>query len=201
MNFQTLSNLQLRPLLKYSFHSVHTGLRDTSDKKYPSCLWVFLELFWCQRSDVLASEKGLQLMKVITPPAIIHMSWHGAVFFVPTSLYNSNKSLNTQVVTKQELPKYQADQNPTYQIDSLKTESNKKVFAEQSHSNKICKTNQSVARRHFYKHFSIISSNFWYQHFVAVSGNLRGKVSVVDDVLSSHEQEIYPTTSLNENCI
>ena len=51
-------------------------------------------------------------------------------FFAPTSLYNSNKSLNTQVVTKQELPKYQADQNPTYQIDSLKTESNKKVFAE-----------------------------------------------------------------------
>ena len=28
-----------------------------------------------------------------------------------------------------------------------------------------------------------------------------GKVSVVDDILSSHEQEIYPTTSLVENCI
>ena len=27
------------------------------------------------------------------------------------------------------------------------------------------------------------------------------KVPVVDDVLSSHEQEIYPTTSLDENCI
>ena len=42
--------------------------------------------------------------------------------------------------------------------------------------------------------------NFRYQPFVAVSGNLGGKVPVVDDVLSSHEQEIYPTTSLNENC-
>ena len=46
-----------------------------------------------------------------------------------------------------------------------------------------------------------MSSNFRYQPFVAVSGNLGGNVPVVDDVLSSHEQEIYPTTSLDENCI
>ena len=36
---------------------------------------------------------------------------------------------------------------------------------------------------------------------MAVSANLGGKVQIVDDVLSSHEQEIYPTTSLDENCI
>ena len=36
---------------------------------------------------------------------------------------------------------------------------------------------------------------------MAVSGNLGGKVPIVDDVLSSHEQEIYPITSLDENCI
>ena len=42
---------------------------------------------------------------------------------------------------------------------------------------------------------------FRYQRFVAVSGNLGGKVPIVDDVLSSNEQEIYPTTSLDENCI
>ena len=46
-----------------------------------------------------------------------------------------------------------------------------------------------------------MSSNFRHQTFVAVSGNLGGKVPVVDDVLSSHEQEIYATTSLDENCI
>ena len=45
-----------------------------------------------------------------------------------------------------------------------------------------------------------MSSNFRYQSFVVVSENLGGKVPVVDDVLSSHEQEIYPTTSLDENC-
>ena len=39
------------------------------------------------------------------------------------------------------------------------------------------------------------------QRFVAVSGILGGKVPIVDDVLSSHEQEIYPTTSLDGNCI
>ena len=44
-------------------------------------------------------------------------------------------------------------------------------------------------------------NNFRYQPFVAVSGNLGGKVRIVDDVLSSPEQGIYPTTSLDENCI
>ena len=36
---------------------------------------------------------------------------------------------------------------------------------------------------------------------MAVSGIFGGKVPIVDDVLSSHEQEIYPTTSLDEKCI
>ena len=45
------------------------------------------------------------------------------------------------------------------------------------------------------------NNNFWCQPFVAVSGNLRGNVPIVDDVLSSHERENYPTTSLDENCI
>ena len=35
---------------------------------------------------------------------------------------------------------------------------------------------------------------------MAVSGNLGGKVPVACDVLSSQEQKIYPTTSLDENC-
>ena len=34
-----------------------------------------------------------------------------------------------------------------------------------------------------------------------MSGNLGGKIPIVDDVPSSHEKEIYPTTSLDENCI
>ena len=46
-----------------------------------------------------------------------------------------------------------------------------------------------------------MSISFQYQPFVAISENLGEKVPVVDDVLSSHEQEIYPTTSPVENCI
>ena len=39
-----------------------------------------------------------------------------------------NKSPTTQSVTKQELPKYEAEQPPTYQIDSIKRDINKKLF-------------------------------------------------------------------------
>ena len=46
-----------------------------------------------------------------------------------------------------------------------------------------------------------MSSSFRYQAFVPVSGNRGGKVPVDDEASSSHEQETYPTTSLDENCI
>ena len=45
---------------------------------------------------------------------------------VPASVYN--KSVTAQSVTKRELPKYKAEQPPTYQIDSLKRDINKKLF-------------------------------------------------------------------------
>ena len=51
----------------------------------------------------------------------------GQFVLVPASVYN--KSLITQSVTKQELPKYQPSRSPTYQIDSHKREINKKLFS------------------------------------------------------------------------
>ena len=45
---------------------------------------------------------------------------------VPASVYSN--SVTTQSVTKQELPKYKAEQPPTYQIDSIKRDINKKLF-------------------------------------------------------------------------
>ena len=39
-----------------------------------------------------------------------------------------NKSLTTQYNTRRELPTYKAERPPTYQIDSLKRDINKKVF-------------------------------------------------------------------------
>ena len=44
-----------------------------------------------------------------------------------------------------------------------------------------------------------MSSSFWYNPLVAVPRSLGGKVPVVDDFLSSHEQEIYLTTLIDEN--
>ena len=35
MNYQIFSNLQFRPLLKNSFHSIHIDLRDSSGEKIP----------------------------------------------------------------------------------------------------------------------------------------------------------------------
>ena len=40
-------------------------------------------------------------------------------FVLVTVSVCSNKSLSTQSFTKQELPKDQVEQNPTYEIDSL----------------------------------------------------------------------------------
>ena len=45
MNYQTFSNLQFRPLLKNSFHSIHIDLRDTFGEKNPLYLSVSLGLF------------------------------------------------------------------------------------------------------------------------------------------------------------
>ena len=53
-----------------------------------------------------------------------------------------------------------------------------------SHFNKICRTNQAVAKRNFWIHFSLIKlSSFRYHTFIAVFGNLGGKVPLVDAVL------------------
>ena len=38
MNYQALSNLQFRPLLKISLHSIHIDLRDTSGEKNTLCI-------------------------------------------------------------------------------------------------------------------------------------------------------------------
>ena len=48
--------------------------------------------------------------------------------FVLVLAYVYNRSLITQSVTKQELPKYRPSQNPTYHFDSMKKEMNKKLF-------------------------------------------------------------------------
>ena len=55
---------------------------------------------WKQRKDLLAFEKGSQLMKDIIPAVINQLFCYGAVCSRPASVY--------QTITKQELPKSQA---------------------------------------------------------------------------------------------
>ena len=82
---------------------------------------------WKQRRDILAFEKSLQLLKVITPPILNTLSSYGAV--CPCSFICVQQKNISQPVTKQELPKYQPSLNPTYQIDSPKKGINKKLFS------------------------------------------------------------------------
>ena len=82
---------------------------------------------WKQRIDILASEIGLHLIEVITPPSLTICLDMEQFVLVPASVYN--QSLNTQLVTKPELPMYQTSQKPTNQVDSLKKEMDKKIFS------------------------------------------------------------------------
>ena len=68
----------------------------------------------------------MQLLAVITPPVINHLSCYGTVFSCPS--FCVKQECDYASVTKQELPKYKAEQPPTYQIDSLKRDVNKKLF-------------------------------------------------------------------------
>ena len=66
-------------------------------------------------------------MQSLHHPSLIICLVNEQFVLVPASVYN--KSVTTQSLTKQELPKYQPSQKPTYQVDSLKKEMNKKLFS------------------------------------------------------------------------
>ena len=68
---------------------------------------------WKQRREVLASEKSLQLIKVEIFCIINFCFDTGQFVVVLASQYN--KCLTEKSFTKQELPKYQVEQNSTYQ--------------------------------------------------------------------------------------
>ena len=80
--------------------------------KFQDEVWLLLLKWttWKQRRNVLSSEKGLQIIAVITPPVINHLSWYGSVCSCPGfCLY---------------------EPPPTYQSDAQKRDINKKLFGE-----------------------------------------------------------------------
>ena len=68
MNTQNLSTLQVLQSFSHKFET-RSEVRLLSLKRTT----------WRQRRDIPASEKGLQLIKVNTPPVINHLSWYVAV--------------------------------------------------------------------------------------------------------------------------
>ena len=81
---------------------------------------------WKLRRNVL-SEKHCNYWPSLHLPSLINCLDREQFALVPASVYNKN--VTTQSVTKQELPNYKTEQPPTYQIDSLKRDINKKLFS------------------------------------------------------------------------
>ena len=80
---------------------------------------------WKQRKDIVASEKGSQLMKVKTTPVKNNLSWQGAV--CPRSCFCVQQKFDYPVSYKAGTFKVSTfKKHPTYEIDSL--EINKKLF-------------------------------------------------------------------------
>ena len=81
---------------------------------------------WKQRINVLLSEKYCNYWPPLRLLSIIICLAMEQFVLVPASVFNN--SVTTQSVKKRELPKYKAEQPPTYQIDSLKRDFNRKPF-------------------------------------------------------------------------
>ena len=117
--------------------------------------------------------------------------------FVPASVYNKN--LNTQSVTKHELPKYQPSQNPTYQIESLKKEINKKLF---SKADSLVEKILSCPRIKLSKSYTLILDGVETGIFLSdFAQQLRRKTADVPDIYFTllDAAGISPTLILNQN--
>ena len=116
---------------------------------------------------------------------------------VPASVYN--KSLITQSVTKQELPKYQPSQNPTYQTDSLKKEINKKNF---SKADSLVDKNLSSPRIKLSNSETLVLDGVETEIFLSdFAQQLRRKNADVPDIYFTllDSAGISPTLILNQN--
>ena len=231
MNYQTISNLQFRPLLKNSFHSIHIDLRDTTGEKtqFVSVGITRLSLMFRKASNihflskrrykmVASRQKEIPFYSVGRQRgrgfgALAQIIGRTAIQILPKHIVPAAKRVGAdllefavpeiaELVSGGKCIKTAARNGGRQTLRKQLGSGGRKPSVVRVIPTKSEKINQSVVKRHFHKNFSLImSSSFRYQPFVAVSGNLGWKVPVVDYVLSSDEQEIYPTTSLDENCI
>ena len=229
MNYQTFSNLQFRPLLKQSYQSILIDLSDTSGEKIPFVsvgITRFVLMFrkkhsflTYKRYKMVASRQvqipfyrgiGRQrgrgfsvLAQVIGRTAIPFLRKYivPAVKRVGADLLEFAAPENAKSVSGRKKFKTAAKsvgrQTPRKQLDSQsKKKTPSRVILTKS-AKRISRSRRDISKTFLNIHVEQILV----PTFVAVSGNLGRKIPVVDDVLSSHEQEIYHSTSLDENCI
>ena len=111
----------------------------------------------------------------------------------------TKKSLITQSVKKQEIPKYQPSQNPTYQIDSLKKEINRKLF---SKADSLVDKTLSCPRIKLSNSQTLILDGAKTGNFLSTfAQQLRRKNADVPDIyfILLDAADISPTLILNQN--
>ena len=83
-------------------------------------------LLFCQKKPLEATKarsgirKRLQIIGVIIPPVIDHLSWYGGVCSRPCFSVQQQEEFEYWGSYKAGASNYQAEQNPTYQTNSLK---------------------------------------------------------------------------------
>ena len=98
-----------------------TGRSNKSHDNITKRVASLRRIIWKQRRDVLATENGLQLLKVKTLWSLTMCSVKEQFFLFPALVYNK-KRLSTEAVTKQEPQKYPVEPNPTHQTESFENE-------------------------------------------------------------------------------
>ena len=116
---------------------------------------------------------------------------------VPISVYNSNKK--PTVVTKKELTTYQSEEKPTYQIESVKNEINKNLFAKVD--SLVDKVLSSTRRKLSTSNFLILDGRDTGVSLTDFAQTLKLKKAEVPDIYFTlvDAVDITPTLALNNH--
>ena len=230
MNYQTFSRPLFRPRHKKLLQSNHLHLRDTSGEYIPfaSVSMTRFVLMFTKNSNIrflrrrrykliaqrhrenpfwrgIRQQHGkdsVDLHKFLVEPQIlVRVSFVMPAKHVAANFSEFAAPENVEVVSGRKIEsssKKCVEANSRQRVGFWYQQKNCKL----NHPSKICKGNLSATEGRFYKYFSLIESDkSRNQPVVVTSGNLRGKVPVVDYVFWSQEQPIYSTSSFFENCV
>ena len=224
MNNQTMSNLKLKPLLGHFFHNIHIDLRDSRRKEICDCPShkTCLGVSKCLQQSILTKKK--QYNRDASGKMVFQF------FRAFGRQRGKRFGVFTQVIGRTAIQLLREVAAKHGEVDSLERASpkfgqvgccrrkNKKVaknlwrqsLSKQLGSGSSKRFASTVTQQNMLKKAVDRDETFLktflkihikqYKLFVAGSGNLVGKVPLIDNVLTSHEVEICPSTSLDEKC-